>query len=94
VGFNRQWQITLRNQHAQARVAQIAKVEDFAELKESDVIRVCRSAAIISGDLAKILEEKLGKRNSAAHPSNVVFAQLQAENYIDELVRNVVLKLA
>jgi hypothetical protein len=41
----------------------------------------------------KILDEKLGKRNSAAHPSGVKIGHLQADAFIDDLVRNVVLKL-
>ena len=72
----------------------IAKIEDFAEeLRESEVIEICNSAGIITKDVHKILAEKLGKRNSAAHPSSVSIGQLQAEAFIDELVKNVVLKL-
>jgi hypothetical protein len=40
-----------------------------------------------------MLDEKLDKRNSAAHPSDLVFGQAQAEAFIDDIVQNVVLKL-
>jgi hypothetical protein len=69
-------------------------MDDFGDmLKESEVIRIAKSATIISNDVAKILDEKLGRRNSAAHPSGVRIEQLQAEDFIDDLVKNVVLKL-
>jgi len=37
--------------------------------------------------------EKLGKRNSAAHPSAGHVTQVQAEGFIDDLIRNTVLLL-
>ena len=41
----------------------------FTELKESEVLQVCRSANIITNDFLKILGEKLDKWNTAVHPS-------------------------
>ncbi len=40
------------------------------------------------------MDEKLGKRNSAAHASSVAIGQLQADALIDDLVKNVVVKIA
>ena len=77
-----------------ADISEIRTREDFAELKESQVLRVCRSANIIPGNLHTILEEKLKRRNMAAHPSTVVISQLTAEDFIKDLVENVVLALA
>lgn len=91
--FNTQWPVSYAKLHQKARIPAISKPEDFAELKESEVIQIARAGAIISGDVAKILDEKLGRRNSAAHPSSVLFTQVQAEAYVDDLVRNVVLAL-
>jgi hypothetical protein len=72
----------------------IQKYDDFGdEMSEREVIEVCNSAKIINGDVHRILVEKLGKRNSAAHPSTVHVGQLQAEAFIDELVTNVILVL-
>jgi hypothetical protein len=90
--FNRQWPLSYPRDHQRARIQAIAKREDFAELKESQVIQICRSAGIVTGDIFKVLDEKLDKRNSAAHPSDLVITSLQAEAFIDELVRNVVLR--
>jgi hypothetical protein len=91
--FNTQWPRSYQKLHQKARVAAISTRDDFSELKESEILTICRSAAIISGDLYQILDEKLGRRNSAAHPSTVTITQLQAESVIDDLIRNVVLKL-
>jgi hypothetical protein len=91
--FNSQWPRSFPRQNQKARVQQIATRDEFSELKESEVLTVCKSAAIITADLYKILDEKLGKRNSAAHPSTVTIGQIQVEEVIDDLVNNVVLKL-
>jgi hypothetical protein len=76
-----------------ARISAINNRDDFSELKESEVVQVCRSANIITGDVFKILKEKLDKRNTAAHPSTVVIVPHTAEEYIIDLVTNVVVKL-
>jgi len=69
--------------------------DDFAdELKESEIIEVCKKADLISKNLSQILEEKLRRRNIAAHPSNVAVTQHQADDVITDLVNNVVLALA
>jgi len=72
----------------------INKYEDFGdEMSEREVIEVCNSAGIITGDMYKVYVEKLGKRNSAAHPSTGHVTQIQAEGFIDDLLRNTVLLL-
>jgi hypothetical protein len=74
-------------------VQSISKKEDFEKLKEFEIIEVCQASNIISGNVCKILREKLVKRNSAAHPSDIVITEIQAEEFIIDLVNNVVLKL-
>ncbi len=91
--FNRQWPATFAKQHQKARVQAISTRDDFSELRESEVLTICKSARIISPDLYRILDEKLGRRNTAAHPSTVTVSQIQAEGVIDDLVNNVVLAL-
>jgi hypothetical protein len=71
----------------------ITKRDDFEELKESEIIEICGTAGVISGSMKKILNEKLNKRNTAAHPSHVEVGQPQAEDVITDLVNNVILKL-
>jgi len=85
--------VQLPRSYQRARISAITKKDDFSELKESEVIQVCRSANIITNDVYKILNEKLGKRNTYAHPSSVIAFPQTAEEIILDLVNNVVLKL-
>jgi hypothetical protein len=71
----------------------IAGKEDFEELKESEVLQVCASASLFSKNMGRILEEKLKKRNMAAHPSSVEVQRSQAEDVITDLTNNIILKL-
>jgi len=77
--------------YPKADISVIATKEDFSELKESQVLQVCRSANITSKDVHKVLKEKLDRRNTYAHPSTITLAPQTAEEYIIELVNNVVL---
>jgi hypothetical protein len=90
--FNARWPVVYPGHHKKGAKA-IATMDDFTELKESEVIEICNSADIITKDVHRILAEDLGRRNSAAHPSSVTIGQLQAESFIDDLIKNVVLKL-
>jgi hypothetical protein len=72
----------------------IAKRDDFEEFKEFDVVELCGTAGIINGNTKKILNEKLNRRNMAAHPSLVEITEHQAQDVISDLVNNVILKLA
>lgn len=92
--FNRQWPVSLPKHHEKARIKQVTKMDDFSEFKESEVIQVCKAAAIVPGEVAKVLSAKLDRRNTAAHPSDVVVTALTAEEFISDLGNNVVLKLA
>ncbi len=71
----------------------ITKFEDFEELTEREMIEVCSSAGLVSSGQFKILKDKLDRRNTAGHPSAVEVAQYQAEDTIQDLVNNVILKL-
>ncbi|AMH07256.1 hypothetical protein AL509_28415 [Achromobacter xylosoxidans] len=66
---------------------------DFEKLKESEVIKIAAAAGILGKESVKKLEEKLGKRNTAAHPSTVVVSVATAEEVIFDLVENIVLRL-
>jgi hypothetical protein len=76
------------------QVSSITKYEDFLEeLKESEVIEICNTASVLTKDVVKVLREKLGKRNTAAHPNSLIVVQSQADDVITDLVNNVVLAL-
>jgi hypothetical protein len=75
------------------KTASVARMDDFEELKEAEVVEVCRTANLFSKSIADILREKLTKRNIAAHPSQIAVTQHQADDAITDLVNNVVLAL-
>ncbi|HEU6449490.1 MAG TPA: hypothetical protein VFV23_13740 [Verrucomicrobiae bacterium] len=89
VEFNAQ----LPKSYPKANILVVAKRDDFSELKESQILLVCKSANIISDGIYKILKEKLDRRNIAAHPSGVITAEPTAEEFIKDIIENVVLKL-
>jgi hypothetical protein len=70
----------------------ITAYDDFTDIPESVFIEVCRSAKIISNDVRKILDEKLGIRNTCAHPSGVEVHRTKVINFIEDLVDNVIIK--
>lgn len=73
----------------------IGKYDDFTEeLKESELIEICSTASLLNANVIRILREKLGKRNTAAHPSAVTIVQSQADDVVTDLVNNVVATLA
>jgi hypothetical protein len=71
----------------------ISDADDFADLKEFEVIEVLRHAGLITKNIADLLKEKLRRRNAAAHPSSVVITQAQADDVLTDLVNNIVLRL-
>ena len=74
------------------KMNKIVNYDDFSEIKESKFIELAKSAGIISNDVRKLLDEKLGIRNSAAHPSSIMFSGHKATEFILDLIDNVLLK--
>jgi len=81
-----------KNTDKRVRVSSVTSRDDFSDIPEGKLIELLRSAGIISGDVRKILEEKLGIRNTSAHPSAVSVKPSKVVEFIDDLVENVVLK--
>lgn len=71
----------------------IVKREDFEELKEDETVDIVGGLAGISGGVKKLLKEKLGRRNTYAHPSTLKVERAQVDDMITDLVNNVVLNL-
>ena len=70
----------------------ISSKDDFSELKETKFIEICRSAGIITNDVRKILDEKLGTRNSCAHPTSIAIKETKVMDFIEDLVENVIVR--
>ena len=74
----------------------ISVLTDFEMFRESEVLAVLRqgqSQLHVGKNVLDILDEKLKRRNAAAHPSRVAIGQPQADAIIMDLVQNVVLLL-
>lgn len=84
---------TSPKRHAGMKYPPVVNRDGFTEMKESHVIEIATSAGIINKNVARVLSEKLTRRNMAAHPSDVSTIQNTAEEVIRDLVENVVLKL-
>jgi hypothetical protein len=65
--------------------------EDFEDLKEDETIDIIGSLPGVSGAMKRLLKEKLGRRNTYAHPSLVKVERAQVDDMITDLVNNVVL---
>lgn len=74
------------------KMSKVVIFDDFSDIGELKQIELARSAGIISNDVRKILDEKLGVRNSAAHPSGITFSEHKATEFALDLVGNVLLK--
>jgi hypothetical protein len=92
--FNARWQQTYPGMHKK-KTRTIATFDDFSEeLKESEVLVICRDASIINKNIYNILHAALGKRNAAAHPNAVIIDSVQVDAFISELITNVVQQIA
>lgn len=81
--------VLAKNLDKRIKITSVAARDDFSDIPEGKFIEFLRSASIISGDVKKILEQKLGTRNTAAHPSTVKIQQSRANDFFDDLIENV-----
>lgn len=81
-----------KNTDNRVKISAIKSIDDFSELPEGKFIELLRSSQIISNDVRKILQTKLGIRNTAAHPSSIMISEVKATDFIIDLVENVILK--
>lgn len=84
--------VLIGNTDKRVKITSITKRDDFGEIPEGKFIEFCRQAGIISNDVRKILDQKLGTRNSAAHPSDIVFSRAKVVDFVEDLFANVILK--
>jgi hypothetical protein len=85
--------LQLNKIHSKSERSQIGSRVDFEDIKESRVLEIGRGAGIFPASMFKVLKEKLEKRNTAAHPSDMTISSIAAEDVIFDLVENVILKL-
>ncbi|MGH1487644.1 MAG: hypothetical protein ACRBCI_15625 [Cellvibrionaceae bacterium] len=81
-----------KNNDKRIKITKITKTDDFSEIPEGKFIEFMRSAKIISNDVRKILDAKLGIRNTYAHPSGVSVSEVKTNDFIIDLIENIVTK--
>lgn len=92
--FNAEYPKRYGGIHRKAKAPTIVNYADFgSDLKESEVVEICRAANIVTKEQFNALHRQIARRNSAAHPSTTVITVLEAEEFIHDLVANVVLSL-
>jgi hypothetical protein len=92
--FNARWVLSMPGMH-KSKNRTIATLEDFSdELKESEVLTVCRDGGLITKNIYNIMHAALGRRNAAAHPNAVVIDKLQTDAFIVDLITNVIHQIA
>lgn len=84
--------VLAKNSDRRVKVTEIQSRDDFSDVPEGKLIEFMRSAGVISNDVRKILDEKLGIRNSSAHPSSIAIKPTKVAEFVDDLIENVVLK--
>lgn len=89
VAFNA---VLAANTDKRVKVTSVGSRDDFSDIPEGKLIEMMRQAGVVSNDVRKILEEKLGIRNSSAHPSAIAIKRSKVVEFVDDLVENVVLK--
>lgn len=80
------------NTDKRIKITAVSTIDDFSEIPEGKLMEFLRSSKVISNDVRKILETKLGIRNSTAHPSAVTLSEVKVTDFIIDLIDNVVLK--
>jgi len=82
------------NPDKRIKVTTITKRDDFGDIPDGKLIEFLRSARIIDNDVRKILDQKLGTRNTYAHPSSTAITRTKVIDFVEDLMNNVVLKYA
>lgn len=84
---------TALSTHTRYQRLTITKKEDFEEIKESDFISIMKTASIITKGQKKLLDEKLGIRNTYAHPSSLTLSESKVNSFVEDLIVDIVSKI-
>jgi hypothetical protein len=84
--------VLAKNTDKRVRPTKLLTRDDLGDIPENKFIEFLRSAGVISNDVRKILDEKLGIRNSSAHPSAVAIKSSKVIEFIEDLIENLILK--
>lgn len=71
----------------------ITKIDDFEEIKESDFLELLKTSSITSKGRHKLLNEKLGIRNTYSHPSSLTLTDTKTVSFIEDLINDIITKI-
>jgi len=71
----------------------ISKYDDFEEIREEDFLDLLKSTTIISKGRRKLLGEKLGIRNTYAHPTPLTLTDTKTISFIEDLINDIITKI-
>lgn len=85
--FNKQ---LLKEGWNQKKKLQIHNKDAFLDMREQEFIDCMRNSGIITKDIKKILDQKLGIRNTYAHPNDIKITNSKVSDFLQDLVENVI----
>jgi hypothetical protein len=86
--FNKEWLKTNNKNKS------ITNIKEFSDIKEERFIELCRASGIIDNNERKILDVKLGIRNTASHPNKIKIKDSKVIDFIEDLIENILNKFS
>ncbi|MCH7561143.1 MAG: hypothetical protein IIC67_07235, partial [Thaumarchaeota archaeon] len=62
-------------------------------IKETDFLAILKNIGSLSKTRHKLLEEKLGIRNTYAHPSSLTLTETKTISFIEDLINDIITKI-
>ncbi len=84
--FNKEWL------KISSKKRKISDIKEFSDIKEERFIELCRASGIIDGNEKKILDVKLGIRNTASHPNKIKIKDSKVIDFVEDLIENILTK--
>ena len=71
----------------------IINYEDFEEIKEDEFLEILKNIGSINKTRCRLLKEKLGIRNTYAHPSSLSLTDTKTISFIEDLISEIITKI-
>ena len=84
--FNNEWIKVNKKNKA------VTNLSDFSDIKEEKFIELCRASGIVDNNERKILDQKLGIRNTASHPNSIKIKDSKVIDFVEDLIENILVK--
>ena len=71
----------------------IVSYDDFEEIKENEFLDILKNIGSINRTRCRLLKEKLGIRNTYAHPSPSSLTDAKTISFIEDLINEIIIKI-